>query len=53
MSTQDLINAIEAGKTRNMESIFEDIVQEKMENAIELRRMEISQSMFTADNADK
>jgi hypothetical protein len=53
MSTQDLIDAIEAGKTRNMESTFEAIMKEKMENAIDLRRMEISQSMFTSDNADK
>lgn len=53
MSTQDLINAIEAGKTRNMESIFESIMQEKMETAIELRRMELSQSMFTAVKTDK
>ena len=46
MSTLDLINMIQDGKTRDMESTFEEIMGEKMEDAIETRRMEISQSMF-------
>lgn len=47
-NTFELINMIESGKTRDMESTFGDIMQAKMEDAIEYRRMEISQSMFQA-----
>jgi hypothetical protein len=47
-NTFELINMIETGKTRDMESTFGDIMQAKMEDAIEYRRMEISQSMFQA-----
>lgn len=53
MSTLDLINMISAGKTRDMESEFEDIMQTKMEDALEYRKMEISQSMFnTVEDKD-
>ena len=46
MNTIDLINAIEAGKTRESEKIFNELAQERMEDAIEYRKMEISQDMF-------
>jgi hypothetical protein len=45
-NTLELINMIQAGHTRDMESTFEEIMGEKMEDAIEIRHMEISQSMF-------
>ena len=48
MNTLDLINMIQDGKTRDMETTFEEIMAEKMEDALEIRRMEISQSMFQA-----
>lgn len=47
MSTPlELINLIQSGKTRGMEAAFDSIMQEKMDAAIDYRRMEISQSMF-------
>jgi hypothetical protein len=51
-TTLDLINAIESGKTRETESVFNEIVTAKMEDAIEYRRMEISQSMFATPATD-
>jgi hypothetical protein len=48
MSTLNLINAIEAGKTRESEATFAALVQSRVEDAIEYRRMEIGQSMFQA-----
>jgi hypothetical protein len=45
-TTLDLINAIEAGKTRNLENIFSELAQTRVDDAIETRRMEISHSMF-------
>ena len=50
-TTLDLINAIQAGKTRDTESIFDEIVSVKMEDAIEVRRMEISQDMFATNES--
>jgi len=54
MSTLNLINLIQSGKTRDMEATFENIMQSKIEDAIEVRRMEISQSMFdTVDESEE
>ena len=46
MNTLELIDLIQSGKTTDMEATFEDIVSEKMQDALEIRKMEISQTMF-------
>jgi hypothetical protein len=46
MSTLNLIDLIQTGKTREMESSFEEIMQTKMDDALEYRKMEIAHSMF-------
>lgn len=46
MNTIDLINAIESGKVRDAEKIFSELAQERMDNAIEYRTMELAQDMF-------
>ena len=46
METIDLINAIEAGKTRESEKIFGELAQARMDDALEYRKMELAQDMF-------
>jgi hypothetical protein len=45
-NTIDLINAIESGKTRNLETMFSELVQSRVDDALEYRKMEMAQSMF-------
>ena len=46
MNTLELINSIEAGKSRASEAAFEAIVMERILEAIEKRKMELSNSIF-------
>lgn len=48
METMDLINAIESGKTREIETAFHSLVQDRVDAALDTRHMELSQDMFSA-----
>jgi hypothetical protein len=52
-SVLDLINAIEAGKTRECESTFEALIHAKIAEKMEERRSEISTGMFESVGLDE
>ncbi len=47
-NVKDLINAIEAGKAVDIESAFEKVMSDKVYNAIEDRRTQISHNLLGA-----
>ena len=48
MSTKDLINAIVTGDAIEIENTFNAVMAEKISGAIEDRRMEVAQTLFSA-----
>jgi hypothetical protein len=52
-SVQDLINAIEAGRTRECETAFESLIHAKIAERMEERRAEIRANMFESVELDK
>lgn len=52
-SVLDLIDAIEAGKTRECESTFEELIHAKIAEKMEERRAEISANMFESEQLDE
>ena len=52
-TTLDLINAIEGGKTRDCESTFAELVQEKVANAMAARADEVRACMFESEELDE
>lgn len=51
-SVLDLINAIEAGNTRECESTFEALIHAKIAEKMEERRAEIGDNMFESESAN-
>jgi hypothetical protein len=47
MSTLDLINAIEAGNSVDIEASFNDIMASKVSDRLDTMRADMSQNMFT------
>jgi hypothetical protein len=47
MSTLDLINAIEAGNSVDIEASFNDIMANKVSDKLDAMRADMSQNMFT------
>ena len=48
MSTLDLINAIEAGNSVDIEASFNDIMASKVSDRLDAMRADMSQNMFKA-----
>ena len=51
MNVADIIQQAFAGRPQGVEDAFNNVIQQKMADAIELRRQEIAHSMF-ADSED-
>lgn len=47
-SVMNLINAIQAGKSLDIESSFNQVMAEKLNSAIDLRREELSRNLLGA-----
>ena len=53
MSTKDLINAIATGDAIEIEATFNSVMAEKIAGAIEDRRMEVAQNLFSTPQQEE